>query len=161
VRGGGDVGPPPGFFPRGKKPSPFLRGGGGGGGTAVLNGSGKSRLQRDSIQKPFQPVASHYTDWAIPTHIQMSSIKNKEGLKILSPAGSIQTKHTHIYYLSAVHCGTFWAHQVMWPAVVQWLVNDRLEGMWKEAVCSLWSESQNFPGGSEEDHEYPRRGWDA
>lgn len=39
------------------------------GSRVVLDGFGKSRLQRNSIPGPFQPVASHCIDYAITTHI--------------------------------------------------------------------------------------------
>ena len=37
--------------------------------TAGLNGCGKSRPHRDSIPVTVQPVASHYTNYAIPAHV--------------------------------------------------------------------------------------------
>jgi hypothetical protein len=36
---------------------------------ASLDGYGRSRPDRDSIPRTFQPVASHYTGYAIPTHV--------------------------------------------------------------------------------------------
>jgi hypothetical protein len=35
---------------------------------AVMDGCEKSRPHRDSIPGPFSPVASRYTDYAIPAH---------------------------------------------------------------------------------------------
>jgi hypothetical protein len=55
------------FYPRERHGTNCI--GGWVGPRAGLDGCGKSRLHRDSIPGPSKPVASRYTDWAIPAHL--------------------------------------------------------------------------------------------
>ena len=56
-------------LPLGKRPGTHCIGGSVGPGVG-LDGCGKSRPQRDLMQ----PVASRYTDWAIPAHSNVCTL---------------------------------------------------------------------------------------
>ena len=75
--------------------------GGSVGHTAGLGGCGKSVPTRIGTTETLQPVASRYTDWAIPAHMKCKALKCKkmQNSVVTSPSSSSSSSATMAFRL--------------------------------------------------------------
>ena len=96
---------------------------------AGLDRRRKSRRHRDSIPEPVQPVASRYTNWAIPAHTvkQYLALSYHDSLILFSVFLSWHTTYRAQNYN--------WKRKIFFHG---WLIIQH-ERFWRSGVFRLWS----------------------
>ena len=94
---------------------------------AGLDRCGKSRPPPGLDPQTIQPIASHYTDWAIPAHPLRAQAIWSRGKETLYPYGNLSIKLMLIVYCNnTISTSSFSRNKrsIYWSVIITWWISD-------------------------------------